>query len=93
MLASRSKISIRQAVILFLTLVYSPAIRLFPVISAKFGERAGWLTPVLAVLPFIGLVYILQDIFKKEKEANLSDMIIKIWGKVPGKAVLSLYLI
>lgn len=93
MLASREKISARQAVILFLTLVYSPAIRLFPVITARIGKRAGWLTPILPVLPFICLVYIVQEIFKKEKEANLSDMIIKIWGRIPGKAVLSLYLI
>lgn len=93
MFASREKISTRQAVILFLTLVYSPAIRIFPVFAAKIGERAGWLTPVLAVLPFICLVYIMQAMFKKEKGANLSDIFLKILGKIPGRVVLSLYLL
>jgi spore germination protein (amino acid permease) len=74
-------------------LVYSPAIRLFPVFSAEIGERAGWLTPILAALPLICLVYVMQALFKKDKEANLSDMFLKIIGKVPGRVLLSLYLV
>ncbi|NLY43293.1 MAG: endospore germination permease [Clostridiaceae bacterium] len=93
MLASRKKISIRQAVIIFLMVVYSPAIRLFPVLSSEIGERAGWLTPVFAVLPFIGLVYIMHEMFKKEKEASLSDIFIKVLGNIPGRVLLSIYLI
>ncbi|KNY28841.1 GerAB/ArcD/ProY family transporter [Pseudobacteroides cellulosolvens] len=93
MLASKEKISTRQAVILFLTLVYSPAIRIFPVFSAKIGERAGWLTPILAVLPLICLVYTMNALFKREKEANLSDMLIKILGRIPGRILLFIYIL
>lgn len=92
MLASKDKISTRQAVIIFLMLVYSPAIRLFPVIAAKIGEQAGWLTPILAVLPFICLVYIMQALFNKEKEINLSDIFFKILGRILGRVLLALYL-
>lgn len=93
LLASREKISTRQAMILFLMLVYSPAIRLFPVFAAKIGERAGWLVPVLAVIPFICLVYIMQTIFKNNKEANLSDMFFKILGNVAGRVLLFFYIL
>ncbi len=93
MLASKKKISTRQACVLFLTLVYSPAIRLFPVFAADIAERAGWLGPIFAVVPFIGLVFVMQSLFKNEKEANLSDLIIKIMGKIPGRAILFLYLL
>ncbi len=93
MLASREKISTRQAVILFLTFVYSPAIRLFPVYAARIGERAGWLAPVFVIVPFIFLVYTMQAFFKEEKEENLSDIICKIMGRIPGKILIAFYLL
>jgi len=73
--------------------VYSASIRLFPTYAAKAGERAGWLTPIISTLPFICLVYIIQALFKNNKEANLSDIIFKALGKVFGTALLILYLI
>ena len=93
MLSSRDKISVRQAVILFLMSVYSASIRLFSAYAAKAGERAGWLTPIFSILPFICLIFIIQALFKKNKDANLSDVIFKALGKIPGTALLILYLI
>ncbi|HHW47874.1 MAG TPA: endospore germination permease, partial [Clostridiaceae bacterium] len=93
MLSSREKISIRQAVILFIMFVYSPTLRLYPINAARIGQRAGWLTPVLNVLPFICLVFIIQALFKNDKNANLSDIIHKSLGKFFGSAILILYLI
>lgn len=93
MLASKEKVSTRQATILFLMAVYSPGIRLFPTITAKIGERAGWLAPILSVLPFICLVYIMQALFKCQKNANLSDLIIEIFGNILGRVVILLYFI
>jgi spore germination protein KB len=83
----------RQAVILFLLLVFSSTIRFLPTYVAKTGERAGWLTPVFSILPFVCLVYIIQALFKNNKEANLSDIIFKIFGKTLGTVILTLYLI
>lgn len=93
MLASREKISIRQAVILFVMTVYSSALRLFPAYSAKMARRAGWLSPIFAVLWFICLVYIIQALFKNNKEANLADIIFKTLGRVLGTVLLILYLL
>lgn len=93
MLSSREKISIRQAIILFLMFVYSVSIRIFPAYSAKAAGRAGWLSPVPAVLPFICLVYIIQALFKNDREASLSDIIYKTLGKFFGTVLLLLNLI
>ena len=92
MLSSREKISVRQAVILFIMFIYSSLLRLYPVVAAQIGKRAGWLTPLLAILPYICLVYILQALFKNNKEANLSDIIFKTLGRVFGTVLLILYL-
>lgn len=83
----------RQAVILYLLVVFSPSIRILPIYAAKTGERAGWLMPVFSILPFICLVYIIQALFKNNKEANLSDIIFKTFGKTFGRVLLILYLI
>ncbi len=74
-------------------IVYSPIMRLYPSTTANIGERAGWLTPILNVLPFIGLVLVIQELFKNNKDANLSDIIFKCFGKFFGSIILILYLI
>ncbi len=93
MLSSREKISMRQAVVLFLLLVFSTSIRVLPPYAAKAAGRAGWLIPVFSVLPFIVLVYIMQAIFKNYREASLADIICRTLGKAPGRVLLILYLI
>lgn len=93
MLSSREKISMRQAVILFIMFVYSIGIRIFPTYAAMKAERAGWLTPIVAMLPFVCLVYVIQALFKYDKEANLHDITTKTLGKIPATALLTLYLI
>ena len=93
MLASPDKISVRQAVILFLTIVASPAIQILPRLIAETVGRAGWLAPLFSVPSFLCLVFIMQALFKKEKEANLSELFRKVFGNIPGKGVLVLYLI
>ncbi len=93
MLSSREKISIRQAMILFLMFVYSVSIRIFPPYASKSAGRAGWLAPVPAILPFICLVLIIQALFRDDTEASLSDIIYKNIGKFFGTILLVLNLI
>ena len=73
--------------------VYSPSLRLYPAIAARFGRQAGWLTPLISVLPFLCLIYIMQSLFKKNREANLSDIIFKVFGRIVGSVLLFLYLL
>ncbi|HHW01057.1 MAG TPA: endospore germination permease [Clostridiaceae bacterium] len=93
MLSSREKISTRQAIILFILFMFSSLLWLYPFTAAKFGKQAGWLTPVFAIFPYIGLVFVLQALFKNNREANLSDIIFKTFGRVLGTVLLILYLI
>ena len=50
MISGKDKISIRQAMYLFLTIVASPAIRLVPVYAAQTAEEAAWLAPIVAAV-------------------------------------------
>ena len=90
---TKDKISIRQAIILLFITTLSPAIRLFPQLTAKAAGKAGWLAPVVAIIPVIILIYIVNSFFKKNKSANLSDVYCNILGKIAGKIVISLTLI
>ena len=85
----------RQAIIIFLMFVHTSSMRLIPTYAASKGERAGWLTPILAILPFLCLLYIIQALFKNDKNSNLSlsDIIFKTFGRFFGTVLLILYLI
>ncbi len=92
-LASKGKISTRQAMIILALMTLSPEIRLFPQFTAKIAGKAGWLAPVVAIVPLILLVILTQKMFKTYKEASLSDVFYKILGNTIGRIVVSLYLI
>lgn len=83
----------RQAVLLFLMTTLSPAIRLFPQYTAKMAGKAGCLSPVVAIIPVIALVYIINSFFKKYKEGNLSDVFYKVLGNFLGRILTFLYLL
>lgn len=93
MLASKGKISTRQSIMLFFMTTISPAIRIFPQYAAKYAGKAGWLTPLAAIIPMIILVYILNSFFKNNPNSNLSDIFSNILGKFIGKIVVILYFI
>ncbi len=93
MLASTDKISTRQAVILFITAQGSAVIRIIPKYASETVGRAGWLAPLFSVLPLICLVYIMQSLFKKQKDAGLAGLYIKVFGNVVGRAILAFYLV
>lgn len=93
MLASKGKISVRQAIMLFILAIFSPAIRLFPYSAAKTAGKAGWLAPIVAIIPIILLILLLNSFFKKNEDGNLSDVYFKILGNIAGKIIISLYFI
>lgn len=93
MLESRDKISTRQAIIFFIAAQSSPVIRIMPKHAAEIVGRAGWVAPLLSVLPFICLVYVMQMIFKKQRNASLGELYIKVFGSFIGRTILAFYLI
>lgn len=66
--------------------------RFFPVFTSDVAKRAGWLAPVTAALPFLALVLIMQALFRRERESSLSDLYIKVYGKILGRFFLVIML-
>jgi len=75
-------------------IMHTTTIRFLPSVVAKVGERAGWLAPVFTIVPFTALVFIIQALFKNDKEANLSlsEIIFKSLGRILGTVLLIIYL-
>jgi spore germination protein (amino acid permease) len=91
--AENGRMSIRQAAIIFFVMTASPGIRIFPQFVAKIVGKAGWLTPIVAIIPMILLILIINSFFKNNKEANLCDIYYKVLGNVTGRIILFLYLL
>ncbi len=93
MLASTDKISTRQAVIFSIAAQGSAVIRILPKYASEGVGRAGWLAPLFSVLPFICLVYIMQSLFKNQRDAGLGELYIKVFGNIAGRAILAFCLV
>lgn len=93
MISGKDKISLRQAVLIYLTIVYIPATRIFPIISAKELKQAGWITPVAPVLILFLYIWIIGRLFNKFKEGSFVDILYKVFGKTTGFIIGILYLV
>ncbi|HPD01133.1 MAG TPA: endospore germination permease [Acetivibrio sp.] len=91
MLYDKDKISIRQAMFLFLTVIASPAIRLVPVIAAQTAQEAAWLAPIVAAVILFLNVLVWNRIYKKYKNDSLMHIYSDIAGKFIGKLLSIIY--
>lgn len=93
MLSDSKKISIRQAVFIFLTSTFTPTIRLIPAYAAQKAKQAAWLSPLVTLVLMILLVLVWQAFYRKYKDNTLMDIYRDIAGPVAGTAVLVVYLL
>ncbi|HYF82514.1 MAG TPA: GerAB/ArcD/ProY family transporter [Clostridia bacterium] len=93
MKASKDKISVRQLLFVFTIIVSSPATRFLPKYAAAKAAQAGWLSPVVCIVPFIALIFMIDSILKKYKGQSMSEVINILLGKYLGKLVLVIYLL
>lgn len=93
MLVDSKKISIRQAIFLFLIIVLSPAVRLVPSYCAQKADQAAWLAPLPAIAMFIVLILVWNSIYKEYTDSTLMDIYCYIIGKIPGVILSILYLV
>lgn len=93
MLSDSKKISIRQAVFLFLTIVFSPAIRIIPVYSARKANEAAWLAPIVAVIMFVLISLVLNKLYKNYANLSLMQIYSNIIGKFLGKVLVLVHLV
>jgi len=89
----KDKISTRQAMLLFSTIVYSPTVRFAGTFASDKAKQAGWLVPIFSFIMLVLLIMIIHSIYKKYKDVSLMDAIYDILGKPLGKVIILLYII
>ncbi|AKL96012.1 spore germination protein KB [Clostridium aceticum] len=93
MLAGREQISIRQAMFLFLTITFSPAIRLIATYTSQVAKEASWLSPLVSLMIFIPVVLMMQSVYKNYKDISYMEVMNHILGRIMGKIVLVIYML
>ena len=87
------KISVRQLMILFFFTTVSGIMRVTVNIADSETSKALWLAPIIALLPVLVLIFILNAITKKHREKSLAQIIELVLGKIFGKLILSAFFI
>ncbi|XMB85755.1 GerAB/ArcD/ProY family transporter [Mycoplasmatota bacterium WC44] len=88
---SKGKISVRQALILFIVLTYSPSVRFAANSTSRIAKQAAWLVPTVTSLILFIMIYLLNKLLKGYKDKSFSEMIYDITSKFWGKVIVSLY--
>lgn len=88
---NRGKISLRQTLLLYLTLIFSPSIRFVPTYTAYIAKQASYLMPIAAFLSLIIMFLLLDKTIKKYGDKPITDIINLVIGKTAGKALLIMY--
>lgn len=92
-LAAAKKISVRQVMILFFFTAISGMTRVVTPESGKFISRASWLSPFIALLPILLLIYVLNKIIANHRDKALCEIIELTFGKILGKIILFAFLL
>lgn len=87
------KITLLQALLLFLGAGYSPAMRCIPATISNTAHQAAWLVIPCSVIAFLPFLYILYKTGKKFEGKSYHDILCSILGKIPGKIVSVFYLV
>lgn len=87
-----NKISLRQALLLYLNILFSSSIRFIPSITSEKANQAAWLTPLPSFIILILFIFILNNIYKKSS-ASFIDIMYSITGKTIGRVILTFYII
>lgn len=93
MLASKDKISLRQAIIIMTVGMYIPTLRLIPINTAATAKQAAWVSPAVALIIYIPVILILNCIYKKYEEESFVEVAEDIFGKILGKMVTIIYIV
>lgn len=92
MLTNRKQISLRQALLLFLNILFSSSIRFIPSVTSEKAKQAAWLTPLPSLLILILFILMLNNIYKKYSKSFI-DLIYDVIGKTMGKILLATYMV
>ncbi len=86
-----NKISMRQACMILIGMVFSPAVRLFSSYVSSKGNQSGWMGPLIAGAVTAGFVFVLWLWVKTER--NYMEQLQYSLGTVGSKIIMVLYLL
>lgn len=85
------KITLGEAMMLYLLIGVSPTIVTSAGFAVRTAERAAWITPLVAVLPGMVLVWVTAWLFHAYPTSSFDEMLYDICGAAVGKIILVLY--
>ncbi|HCJ56609.1 MAG TPA: hypothetical protein DHV55_04025 [Clostridiaceae bacterium] len=91
MLENKGKISLRQTLLLYLTLIFSPSIRFVSTYTAHIAKQASYLMPIIALFSLYIMFLLLDKTIKKYNDKPMTTIITLIIGKTAGKILLTVY--
>lgn len=91
MIYDRRKISLRQALLLFTTILASPVVRFIPRATVKVAKQAAWLSPLISFVILVLYFILLQSLYKRHQNESLIEIFQDILGKILGKTLSMFY--
>lgn len=90
---AKPKISVRQLMILFFFATVSGITRAAVSLTGagETSSKAVWLSPLVALIPALLLIFILHEVTKKHREKSFAQIIEMTLGKFFGKIILSAF--
>lgn len=89
----KGKITIYQALILFVLSTLSPAIRLYASLAAKYADQASWVSPIISSVGLIIILKVFVSVFRNKDITSLGDFFNRALGRAAGRFTLLLFLI
>jgi len=84
---SNNKIPLLNALLIFLTAMYTPCIRYFLNEAVGAADQAAWLSYLASLIVFIPLLYVLCRVMQAFEGQSLATIMCRVFGKFAGKAV------
>lgn len=93
MLKNKGQISIVQFYLLFIVIVYTPAIWFLPSYVVPKAAHAAWLSPTVTLIPYFILLFFLKKMYDHYGPVSAYDIVYDITSKGIGKIILLIYAI
>ena len=93
MIKEKHKISVQQAILLFLTMVYTPTVRVAGTYTATYANQAAWLCPVVSLPLLFLLLFVIQAFYKNNPNKSFMQITSNIVGDFLSKIIFCFYFI
>lgn len=89
----KGKITVRQTMLLTLTTVCSPLVRIVPNFAAYNARQAAWVVPLIGCVLFMPIVYVFYSFAKQHGDKDFIEIMNQVCGKIISKVISFVFLI